>query len=72
MLARSYANGILVDRNPIRAYAYYLASERAARSVIPPSLADTVRAKYAAGLSASEMKSADQLGREIYQDCCAP
>ncbi|HEY5849745.1 MAG TPA: hypothetical protein VIT62_03110 [Lysobacter sp.] len=71
-LARSYANGILTERDPVSAYAFQIAASKASKSIVPPELSDALKEKYATGLSAPEIQRATQQGGKIYEDCCSP
>ncbi|HEY5803415.1 MAG TPA: hypothetical protein VIT90_06985 [Lysobacter sp.] len=71
-LARSYANGILTERDPVSAYAFQIAASKASKSIVPPELSDALKAKYATDLSATEIQRATRQGSKIYEDCCSP
>ncbi|NUT13530.1 MAG: sel1 repeat family protein [Cupriavidus sp.] len=71
-LASAYGNGVLTKRDPIRALAYFLASDTASRPLIPPEISEALKDKYSTGLSTKDIQRATQQGSIIYEDCCSP
>lgn len=67
-LADAYLAGIPVERDPIRAYAFYRAWTRLSPDFAQPSL----EAYYAGSLSDAERTEALARSRDIYRACCAP
>ncbi|HIE5353514.1 TPA: hypothetical protein ACXNP2_000061 [Stenotrophomonas maltophilia] len=65
-LARANENGVIVDRNPTEAYAYFLA----ARRVVPVAAPDALLGRYKKELSAAQQQAALSRADAIYQSCC--
>lgn len=65
-LGDAYDRGILAQRDPMRAYAYYYATD-----LVSPSAYGRQRLQtYAAHLEPSQLATATQQGRRIYEACC--
>lgn len=65
-LSDAYHYGVLTSRDPVRAYAYYYAKDLAASSVYSRKYLQT----YAGQLNSTQLATATQQGRRIYDACC--
>lgn len=65
-LGRAYSNGILVERQPVRAYAYFLAAAKADPSI--PLDPRTEELKLS--LSDIQRNESTLIARSIYRECC--
>lgn len=65
-LGDAYDRGILAQRDPARAYAYYYATDLVSSSAYGRQRLQT----YAAHLEPSQLATATQQGRRIYEACC--
>lgn len=63
-LASFYRRGGLWSKDPVKAYAYRYASERARPSASP------LLQRYAEGLSSDQLQQGRMQGESIYQACC--
>jgi hypothetical protein len=65
-LAAAYEDGIIVDRNPVAAYTYWLAAQQSGlRQSVEPALA-----RLRQSISQSEASSAEATARRISSACC--
>lgn len=67
-LSDAYDYGVIAPRDPIRAYAYYYAKDLAAPSVYGQRRLQA----YADHLDSTQLATATQQGRRIYDACCKP
>lgn len=65
-LSNAYHYGVLTRRDPVRAYAYYYAKDLAAPSAYSRQYLQT----YAGQLDSTQLATATQQGRRIYDACC--
>lgn len=65
-LGRANTNGIIVEKNPTEAYAYYLA----AKKVMPSAFSDKLLGMYKNELSSAQQQAAISRADAIYKDCC--
>ncbi len=65
-LGRANANGIIVNKNPTEAFAYYLAAKRA----MPSAFSEKLLGMYQKELSAAEQQAAIRRADAIYKNCC--
>lgn len=65
-LANANDNGIIMERNPTNAYAYYLAVRRAFPAAAPDELIN----RYKEELTSSQQQDAVRRAEKIYNDCC--
>ncbi|SFK67885.1 sel1 repeat family protein [Lysobacter sp. cf310] len=67
-LGDAYHYGVITRRDPIRAYAYYYAKDLAA----PSAYGQKRLQAYADLLNSTQLATATQQGRDIYDACCKP
>lgn len=67
-LGRAYQTGIVVDQDPLAAYAYTLAAGRSE----PVYVSETMIAGFRDALSPAQQAEAQVRARKIYAACCAP
>jgi len=65
-LSNAYHYGVLTQHDPVRAYAYYYAKDLAAPSAYSRQYLQT----YAGQLDSTQLATATQQGRRIYDACC--
>lgn len=65
-LATANNNGIIVERNPTEAYAYYLAAHRA----MPQATSEKLLGRYREELNSSQQQDAIRRADAIYKNCC--
>ncbi|WP_146257021.1 sel1 repeat family protein [Stenotrophomonas maltophilia] len=65
-LGRANTSGIIVERNPTEAYAYYLAAKKA----MPSALSDKLLDMYSDELSPAQQQAAFRRADAIYRNCC--
>lgn len=64
-LGSAYRNGLLADRDDVRAYGYFLASAKANSHIKPWDMG-----QLEASMPVQERRRAAQMAKEIYRDCC--
>ncbi len=65
-LGRAHTNGIIVDKNPTEAYAYYLAAQKA----MPSALSEKLLGMYRNELSSAQQQAAVSRADAIHEGCC--
>lgn len=65
-LGRANTSGIIVEKNPTEAYAYYLA----ARKAMPSAFSEKLLDMYSEELSPAQQQAAIRRADEIYRNCC--
>jgi hypothetical protein len=62
----AYADGILTQKDPVKAYAYQYAHSKGKN----PTLIESDLASLSKGLSSAEVAEARAMGERIWQKCC--
>lgn len=65
-LGRANTNGIIVEKDPTEAYAYYLAARRA----IPSAFSEKLLGRYKEDLTPAQQQAAIRRADTIYKNCC--
>lgn len=64
-LSSAYGNGVLTKRDPVKSYAYFLASETANPVALPPDMTQRARERFEQGMTRDEINRATSQGRRI-------
>ncbi|NUO75575.1 MAG: hypothetical protein HOQ32_06125 [Lysobacter sp.] len=71
MLSSSYANGVITKRDPMLAYAYFIATGLAYGDS-GSAQRQWMRERLETGLDKKQVDYATQKGKQIYENCCSP